>query len=455
MSVIRHPSTGTAVTVKQWRYTATGGETTLSGTDGFGLSLSYTVGAEEVYINGVLLVRGTDYTASTGTSITGLTALVAGDVATVMSANSFNVANAIAASTVTAKGDLIVANGAASVSNLAVGADGTTLVANSSSATGVAWAGPITTAGKNFLINGGMDIWQRGTSFSIGTSPWTYTADRFAGVVSTGTATYAQETTVVPSGSRYSMKITAGATQIPYFAQEIETMNVIPFAGKTITVSAQLAASTSIPMNLVVGYTTTVDDSVATAATAITPTTGGTATPTSTTFVPITGTYAIPSNAKSIRVYFAPASNMTSGQSIYIGQVQLEIGSVATSFSRAGGTVQGELAACQRYYWRNTAGGSYSRYALGVGASSSQVWFQVYNPVPMRVSPTSVDYANLRTDDTGSGQTITAIGFTGDGANPYTCNVYANVSSGITQFRPYILENNGNTAGYIGFSAEL
>jgi len=140
MSVIRHPSTGTAVTVKQWRYTATGGETTLSGTDGFGLSLSYTVGAEEVYINGVLLVRGTDYTASTGTSITGLTALVTGDVATVMSANSFNVANAIAASTVTAKGDLIVANGASSVSNLAVGADGTTLVADSSRATGLKWA---------------------------------------------------------------------------------------------------------------------------------------------------------------------------------------------------------------------------------------------------------------------------------------------------------------------------
>ena len=113
MTVNRHPSTGSAVTVKQWRYTATGGETTLSGTDGFSQSLAYTVGAEEVYVNGVLLERAVDYTATTGTSVVLTNALVAGDIATVMSANAFNVANAIPNSTVTAKGDLIVGNGAA------------------------------------------------------------------------------------------------------------------------------------------------------------------------------------------------------------------------------------------------------------------------------------------------------------------------------------------------------
>ena len=49
---------------------------------------------EQFYINGVLQVRGTDYVATTGTSITSISpALVLNDIATVISPNQFNVAN--------------------------------------------------------------------------------------------------------------------------------------------------------------------------------------------------------------------------------------------------------------------------------------------------------------------------------------------------------------------------
>ena len=64
----------------RWRKTAVGGETSVSGTDDNGLTLQYTANYEQVYLNGVLLVRGQDYTATNGTSITGLTALAANDV---------------------------------------------------------------------------------------------------------------------------------------------------------------------------------------------------------------------------------------------------------------------------------------------------------------------------------------------------------------------------------------
>jgi hypothetical protein len=47
--------------------------------------LQYTAGYEKVFLNGVLLVRGVDYTATTGTTVTGLTALVASDVVEVFS----------------------------------------------------------------------------------------------------------------------------------------------------------------------------------------------------------------------------------------------------------------------------------------------------------------------------------------------------------------------------------
>jgi hypothetical protein len=69
----------------RWRRIATGGETSLSGNDSSGLPLAYNPGYEQVYLNGVLLYRGDDYTATTGTTITGLTALVVGDTIEVLS----------------------------------------------------------------------------------------------------------------------------------------------------------------------------------------------------------------------------------------------------------------------------------------------------------------------------------------------------------------------------------
>jgi hypothetical protein len=71
----------------------TGGETSLSGNDDSSLPLRYTPGYEQLYINGVLQVRGGDYTATTGTTVTGLTALVANDVVEIFSAVARTVAD--------------------------------------------------------------------------------------------------------------------------------------------------------------------------------------------------------------------------------------------------------------------------------------------------------------------------------------------------------------------------
>jgi len=62
----------------RWQKIATGGETTLSGLDDNSNSLIYSPGFEQVFLNGILLVRGSDYTASNGTSIIGLAPISAG-----------------------------------------------------------------------------------------------------------------------------------------------------------------------------------------------------------------------------------------------------------------------------------------------------------------------------------------------------------------------------------------
>jgi hypothetical protein len=124
-------SAGSAPNANFTTYTATGGETSVT--------VTYTVGFELVYLNGVKLVRGSDYVATTGTSITGLTALVASDVVEVVSFTSFLVNGAVNLSTVTAKGDLIAATGSSAVTNVAVGGALQLLVPDSTQASGVRW----------------------------------------------------------------------------------------------------------------------------------------------------------------------------------------------------------------------------------------------------------------------------------------------------------------------------
>jgi len=449
MTVTRHPN-NQGVTLSQWRYNATGGETTLSGTDAFGAGLSYTVGAEQVFVNGVLLERGVDYTASTGTTVTGLTALVAGDIVTVSSPSAFNVANAIPKATVAAKGDLIVANGASSVTNLGVGADGTTLVANSSASTGLSWTGN-QAAGKNAIINGGFDIWQRGTS---STTNLAYLADRWFNYTSAGTTTFSQESTVVPTGSRYSFKVAqASANATITVNQAIETANALQFAGKTVTFSAQVAATASTNIQIQIGYSTSVDNAALGSWTTIYASTGGSVTPTSTTFIPLVGTFAIPSTAKSLYInIFIPT--LTTGTSAYIGQAQLELGAAPTTFTRAGGTLQGELAACQRYYYRMGGTAAYTMMGMGSAISTTVARCLIVNPVTMRTSPTAIDFSTLAIGDFVAGAiTVTAAAI--DAASPSGTTINFTTAGTTTTYRPYAVFSNASTSGYLGLTAEL
>lgn len=134
-------SISSTAAIFRYRYTAAGGETSESGPDDNGVTLSYIPGKEQVYLNGVLLVRGEDYTASNGTSISALSpALVSGDVLEIITFTSFEVATAISNSILDAKGDLIVASAADTPGKLTAGTNGYFLSANSSAALGLEWA---------------------------------------------------------------------------------------------------------------------------------------------------------------------------------------------------------------------------------------------------------------------------------------------------------------------------
>jgi len=133
-------SISSTAAIFRYRFTAAGGETSESGLDDNGVTLSYIPGKEQVYLNGVLLVRTTDYTASNGTSITSLAALTAGDILEIITFTAFDLATAIPNTIFDAKGDILVATAADTTGKLTVGTNGQYLQADSSTATGLKWS---------------------------------------------------------------------------------------------------------------------------------------------------------------------------------------------------------------------------------------------------------------------------------------------------------------------------
>ena len=98
----------------RWTKTLSASATTISGTDNNSTTLSYTPGKEQVYINGSLIMRGTEYTASSGSTIVLNEAAVVDDVIDVVSIVPFNIANVYTQTQVDSKvgtnGGLVLVN---------------------------------------------------------------------------------------------------------------------------------------------------------------------------------------------------------------------------------------------------------------------------------------------------------------------------------------------------------
>ena len=79
-------------------YLASASDTSVSGADANGATLTFTDGAYvDVYLNGVLLKAGTDYNTNTANTIAGLSALSANDEVTVVVYDVFTVADMVSA----------------------------------------------------------------------------------------------------------------------------------------------------------------------------------------------------------------------------------------------------------------------------------------------------------------------------------------------------------------------
>jgi hypothetical protein len=278
-------------------------------------------------------------------------------------------ANAIQNTIVDAKGDLIAASASDVPARLAVGANGETLVADSSTSTGLRYQGNFA-AGKNKIINGDMNIWQRGTSFSTPADA-SYLADRYF-VGKNGNATYTVSRQAATYGAiagyepnyycRFAVS-SIGTTTAMELHQRIEDVSTL--AGETVTVSfwAKADATRALTVTILQSFGSGGSSLVVVANAASV----GNAT---TSFQRFSYTFSMPQiTGKTVGTgsFVDIGINMpASAFTIDFWGLQVEASNTATSFNTATGTIQGELAACQRYYEKS--------YAQGTAPGTANTW---------------------------------------------------------------------------------
>ena len=325
-------------------------------------------------------------------------------------------------------------------------------------------------AGKNAIINGGMDIWQRGTSIALAaSSSYTsnYTADRWqvGNLAASEACTVSRQTTADTTNLpniQYAARVQRNSGQTGLgqitLSQSVETINAIPFAGKQVTLSfyARAGANYSGTTNILNAYLYTgtgTDQNV-------NPGYGGNATPIvaavtlTTTWQRFTATATLASSITELAPAFFYTPTGTAGTNDYfeITGIQLELGSTATTFSRAGGSIGGELALCQRYYFRESGGTGQITTGFGVAYSTTN-FYSVFKPkVTMRIVPTLDSYSNLQASNGISALAVSsAVIWTSSTID--SPSILCTTAGTFTAGSAWSLAFSGT--GYVGFSAEL
>jgi hypothetical protein len=317
-------------------------------------------------------------------------------------------------------------------------------------------------AGKNAVINGGFDIWQRGTSFpTAGGAP--YNADRwFLYRDSVGVTVSRQLTndTTNLANIQYCNRVQRDSgntsTSSIYLAQSFESANSRPFTGKIVTLSfyARAGANYSSSSSILIAG---IDSGTGTDQNNILSYTGYSNTSASLTLTSswqrftFTATILTSTTEMGVRFYYTPTGTAGANDYFEITGVQLELGAQATPFARAGGSIGGELALCQRYYFRTILGNTIA-FGTGVMNGSAQARTYTQFPVAMRTNPPALDYANVVVFDGTASFTPSGAGLvqtTQTGAFLFW------TVSGSSGGRGAVIQDPGTSNAYIALSAEL
>lgn len=343
---------------------------------------------------------------------------------------------------------------------------------------------------RNVVINGAMQVAQRGTSTAGITTGGYYTADRwYINPLTLGTWTESVENDApTGSGFRKSLKLLcttadaspAAADQM-YAEQQFEGQNVQQFLKGTAS-AKQFSVSFWVKSNVTGTYIAMLYDNNNTrhVCASYTVSVSGTWEKKTITFPADTTGALNNDNASSLfmRFWLGVGSNTSSGTlattwasytaaNAAVGQtnlaaatnnywqitgVQLEAGAVATPFEFE--DIGVTLAKCERYYFLLVSGATKS-FGVGANITASEMQLHAYFPTTMRATPTLVatsgtnyyDFVRNGADDLFNSLTIVQASTTGAGIGNAT------EISGTAGHAGRLVTNDANAS--IAFSAEL
>ena len=329
-------------------------------------------------------------------------------------------------------------------------------------------AGPAGASGgngetANFILNGGLDVWQRGTSFSIGANASAFTADRWkvSGTL-VKTVSYTTKTTDYTSPNR--MRIQANPSTVGKNLQletTIEASEAAILVGEKVVFSFDVSQSGGDYSDFDIYYA--VPASGKDDWTTVTPVVFGSFAGGSNGNGLQEFSFDVPANAKNglkliIKTTYATTSEQVD---LTIGKFMLEVSeydstteqwSGASAFRRREKSIASEVAGCQRYFTRISKTAVDVSYGSGFQTSSTAGSVAITMPTTMRTAPT-VSGVGLKWQNKLG--TVAVTGVTakagGDGSIIELLPIWA--TYGLT-FDSGILRSSATTS-YIDFTAEI
>jgi hypothetical protein len=319
-------------------------------------------------------------------------------------------------------------------------------------------------AGKNKIING--DLYWNQRSFSSTTSDSQYFADRWRTYLGAGTATFTTPTIAWGSfagqNSNKVVRITSSSSSNDLgIVTRIENVNTL--ANQTVTLSFWIRSSGST-------FGTdfaALEQYFGSGGSSIVQVYGLSNVSFGSSWTRVSATYSLASIAGKtigegnyLQVRIDPVQTLPNGEWIEITHVQLEAGSIATAFQTSTGTIQGELAECQRYYVRYVceSGAPYAIFAPSglTNLTNAAICFTPV-PVELRSYPSSVEYGGTLIIDAINGATATVTGITvQDRSNKKIVSInYTASGGGLTAGVFTTVRANNSSTAYLGISAEL